>query len=249
MQYDGHVLYGLLEGEIIRVLKNVPYINKPEFTGMTVPLAEARLLAPCEPSKIVCLGLNYKTHAAEVGMPLPAEPLLFLKPSSAIIGPAEIIQLPEISARVDYEAELAVVIGRRARHVSSKDAAQYIWGYTCANDITARDLQKRDGQWTRAKSFDTFLPLGPWIETELDPADLEITLYQNGILRQRSRSSDLIFTIPELVSYISAVMTLLPGDVIITGTPSGIGPLADGDRVEVTIEGVGTLRNSVRKDN
>lgn len=248
VQYDEYVLYGLLEDEKIRVLKSVPYLNEPMFTGDTIALTETRLLAPCEPSKVVCIGLNYKTHAAEVGLPLPEEPLIFLKPPSAIIGPAEAIELPQMSSRVDYEAELAVVIGRRARYVSQQDAAQYIWGYTCANDISARDLQKRDGQWTRAKSFDTFLPLGPWIETELDPADLEITLHQNGFLRQQSRTSDLIFTVPLLVSFISRVMTLLPGDVIITGTPSGIGPLASGDHVSVTVEGVGTLVNSVRKE-
>lgn len=247
MQYEEHVLYGLLEGEKIRVLKTVSYLNKPVFTGEVVALADTRLLAPCEPSKVICIGLNYKTHAEEVGLPLPKEPLLFLKPPSAIIGPAEAIELPEISARVDYEAELAVVIGRRARRVAAQDAAQYIWGYTCANDISARDLQKSDGQWTRAKSFDTFLPLGPWIETELLPNDLAISLRQNGVLRQQSRTSDLIFSVAELVAFISAVMTLLPGDVIITGTPAGIGPLAVGDRVEVAIEGVGSLVNLVKK--
>lgn len=247
VQYNEHVLYGLLEDERIRVLKSVPYLNEPAFTGEIIALADARLLAPCEPGKIICVGLNYKSHAAEVGLSLPVEPLIFLKPASAVIGPLDAIELPAVSARVDFEAELAVVIGRRARFVVQKDTDLYIWGYTCANDVTARDLQKKDGQWTRAKSFDTFLPLGPWIETELETADLEISLRQNGSLRQHSRTSDLIFSVPLLVSFISEIMTLLPGDVIITGTPAGIGPISPGDCVEISIDGIGTLTNTVRR--
>ncbi|HMK36760.1 MAG TPA: fumarylacetoacetate hydrolase family protein [Desulfomonilaceae bacterium] len=210
-----------------------------------VVLENVRLLAPCRPSKIVAVGLNYRDHAEELHLSLPEEPLLFLKPSTSIIGPEDTIMLPPQSERVDYEAELAVVIGKQARRITSDRAKDYILGYTCLNDVTARDLQNKDGQWTRAKGFDTFCPLGPWIETNLDPSDLAISLLLNGETKQQSRTSNLIFDVFRLVEFISHIMTLMPGDVIATGTTSGIGPMKDGDTVEVRIEGIGSLINHV----
>ncbi|MGQ9780523.1 MAG: fumarylacetoacetate hydrolase family protein [Bacillota bacterium] len=214
-------------------------------TGEILAQEEARLLAPVMPSKVVAVGLNYRDHAMEMGEEIPEEPRIFLKPSTSVIGPGEAIVLPPISRRVDYEAELAVVIGRTACHVRPEEASSYILGYTCLNDVTARDLQKKDVQWTRAKSFDTFCPLGPVVETELDPRDLAIVARVNGVVRQSSRTANLIFPVPELLSFISQVMTLLPGDVIATGTPPGVGPLSPGDRVEIEIEGLGILANPV----
>jgi len=208
-------------------------------------LSEVRLLAPVSPTKVVAIGLNYRDHAEEVRLPIPEEPLLFIKPSSSIIGPQEPILMPPQSTRVDYEAELAVVIGKQARRVPSEQADEHILGYTCLNDVTARDLQKRDGQWTRAKSFDTFCPIGPWVETEVDPSDLGIELYLNGERKQASRTSMLIFPVGRLVEFVSSVMTLEPGDIIATGTTSGIGPMKPGDTVEVRIEGIGSLVNPV----
>jgi 2-keto-4-pentenoate hydratase/2-oxohepta-3-ene-1,7-dioic acid hydratase in catechol pathway len=217
----------------------------PNAASGPIGLSEARLLAPCEPSKIVAVGLNYRDHAEELNMKLPEDPLLFLKPSSSVIGPGDTIIMPRQSARVDYEAELAIVIGIEAKGVSEKDAGKFILGYTCLNDVTARDLQNKDGQWTRAKGFDTFCPLGPWIETELDPFDLKIDLLLNGQSKQSSRTSNMIFNPFKLVEFISGVMTLFPGDVIATGTTSGIGPMCDGDTVEVRIESLGSLVNRV----
>jgi len=217
----------------------------PNAASGPIELSEVRLLAPCEPSKIVAVGLNYRDHAEELNMKLPEEPLLFLKPSSSVIGPGDTIIMPSQSTRVDYEAELAIVIGLEARGVSEKDARKFILGYTCLNDVTARDLQNKDGQWTRAKGFDTFCPLGPWIETELDPSDLKIDLLLNDQSKQSSRTSNLIFNPFKLVEFISGVMTLFPGDVIATGTTSGIGPMCDGDTVEVRIESLGSLVNRV----
>ncbi|MGB9618099.1 MAG: fumarylacetoacetate hydrolase family protein [Desulfomonilaceae bacterium] len=208
-------------------------------------LGAVKLLPPCTPSKVVAIGLNYRDHAEELGLALPEEPLLFLKPPSSIIGPGETILAPPQSKRVDYEAELAVVISRTARQVKAEKAADYILGYTCLNDVTARDLQSKDGQWTRAKGFDTFCPIGPWIETDLDPSDLEISLYLNDELKQHSRTSNLIFDPFRLVEFVSHVMTLTAGDVIATGTTSGIGPMKPGDKVEVRIEGIGSLFNFV----
>jgi 2-keto-4-pentenoate hydratase/2-oxohepta-3-ene-1,7-dioic acid hydratase in catechol pathway len=204
--------------------------------------------APRPPSKIVCVGVNYRDHAKEFGKPIPKEPLLFLKPSSALIGSGEAIRLPppSVSRRVDYEGELAVVIGRRARNVSPTASGRYILGYTIMNDVTARDLQKKDGQWTRAKGFDTFAPLSSRIVAGVDPGDLEIETFVNGERRQHSRTSQLVFKVPRSVSYISRIMTLEPGDVISTGTPSGVGPLKRGDDVEVRIEKIGRLVNMVR---
>ncbi|OHE22440.1 MAG: hypothetical protein A3K40_05370, partial [Syntrophobacterales bacterium RIFOXYC2_FULL_60_23] len=209
-------------------------------------LPEVTLLAPCEPTKIVALGLNYRDHAAEFGRPIPDEPLIFMKPSTAVIGPDEDIIYPAMSRRVDYEAELAVVIGRTCRFVKPEDFRDYVLGYTCINDVTARDLQKKDGQFTRSKSFDTFAPLGPWIETAIpDPDNLMVEAYLNGERRQHGNTRDMVFPVATLVSFISQIMTLRPGDVIATGTPAGIGPMAPGDVVEIRVEGIGRLQNRV----
>jgi 2-keto-4-pentenoate hydratase/2-oxohepta-3-ene-1,7-dioic acid hydratase in catechol pathway len=219
------------------------------FTHFTVKaghvLSHVKLLPPCRPSKVVAVGLNYRDHAHEMGLAIPDEPVIFLKPATAIIGPGDTIVCPGASSRVDYEAELGIVIKDRTRGVGPDEAAGHILGYTCINDVTARDLQKKDGQWTRAKSFDTFCPVGPWIETDLDPGDLLIQAYLNGEQRQSSRTSQLIFKVNELISFISGIMTLEPGDLIITGTPAGIGPMRPGDEIEVRIEGIGSLKNQV----
>jgi 2-keto-4-pentenoate hydratase/2-oxohepta-3-ene-1,7-dioic acid hydratase in catechol pathway len=216
------------------------------FSGARYPLADVRLLAPVLPSKVVAIGRNYADHAREMGGEPPAEPVIFLKPSTSVAGPGDPIVRPaRLSQRTDFEGELAVVIGRLCRDVPPASVPEVVFGYTCANDVTARDLQARDGQWARAKGFDTFCPLGPWIETDIDPADLALTTRVNGEVRQDSRTSLLLHDVPALVSYVSAVMTLLPGDVLLTGTPAGVGPLQDGDVVSVTIEGIGTLSNRV----
>jgi len=230
--------------EDIRILRGT-FFDDPIPTGEQVPLADVRLLAPVLPSKAVCVGKNYAAHAAEFGTEVPDEPLLFLKPSTAIAGPGDPIQLLPISTRVDYEGELAVVIGRLARHVRAEDAYRYILGFTCANDVTLRDLQKMDDQWARAKGFDGSCPLGPWVETELDPIDIRVETRLNGEIRQAAQTSDMVFGVAELIEYITEFMTLLPGDVLLTGTPEGVGRLSDGDVVEVEVEGVGTLSNPV----
>jgi 2-keto-4-pentenoate hydratase/2-oxohepta-3-ene-1,7-dioic acid hydratase in catechol pathway len=217
-----------------------------QFTGARYPLADVRLLAPVLPSKVIAIGKNYADHAREMGDDPPDEPVLFLKPSTSVAGPVEAIVRPvHLSKQVHYEGELAVVIGRLCKDVPAARVPEVIFGYTCANDVTARDLQARDGQWARAKGFDTFCPLGPWMETDLDPADLELTTLVNGEVRQHSRTSLLLHDVTALVSYVSAVMTLLPGDVLLTGTPAGVGPLEDRDEVSVRIEGIGTLTNRV----
>lgn len=236
----------MLEGDVVRPLRGT-FFEEPIPIDDTVPLSEVRLLAPIIPSKVVCVGRNYVEHAEELGSEVPEEPLLFMKPSTAVIGPGDPIRLPPESRRVDHEGELAVVIGRLCRRVSEEDAFGFVLGYTCGNDVTARDLQQKDGQWTRAKGFDSFCPLGPWLETELDPSDVEIATRVNGETRQRSRTSNMIFRPPTIISYASQVMTLLPGDVILTGTPSGVGPLSPGDRVEVEVEGIGVLANEVMR--
>ena len=218
------------------------------FTGRQFRLDDIRLLAPVLPSKIVAIGKNYAEHAREMGGEPPAEPVIFLKPSTSVAGPGDPIRRPGLSERVDFEGELAVVIGRLCRDVPVSRAPEVVFGYTCANDVTARDLQRRDGQWARAKGFDTFCPLGPWIETAIDPADLDLTTTVNGEVRQQSRTSLLLHDVATLIGYVSAVMTLLPGDVLLTGTPAGVGPLKDGDEVSVTIEGIGTLTNGVTSD-
>jgi 2-keto-4-pentenoate hydratase/2-oxohepta-3-ene-1,7-dioic acid hydratase in catechol pathway len=215
------------------------------FTGRQFPLDDVRLLAPVLPSKVVAIGKNYAEHAREMGGEPPAEPVIFLKPSTSVAGPGDPIRRPALSERVDFEGELAVVIGRLCRDVPPSRVPEVVFGYTCANDVTARDLQRRDGQWARAKGFDTFCPLGPWIETAVDPADLDLTTTVNGEVRQQSRTSLLLHDVTALIGYASAVMTLLPGDVLLTGTPAGVGPLEKGDEVAVTIEGIGTLRNPV----
>lgn len=206
---------------------------------------EIKLAAPCRPSKIVCVGLNYKDHAVEMKMSTPDEPIIFIKPSTAVIGPNEKIIYPDVSSRVDYEAELAIVIKDKIKNISSDEAYKHIKGYTCFNDVTARDLQKKDGQWTRAKSFDTFACLGPWIETELDTKDLHIHAYLNGEMKQSSTTANFIFNVPYVVSFVSKIMTLLPDDVIATGTPAGIGPMHAGDEIVIEVEGIGRLRNYV----
>jgi 2-keto-4-pentenoate hydratase/2-oxohepta-3-ene-1,7-dioic acid hydratase in catechol pathway len=218
-----------------------------EFRRMEAkqPLSSVRLLAPVQPSKIICVGLNYAAHAKEHGAALPEVPLLFLKPPSTLIGPEDEIKLPPQSRQVEHEAELVAVIGVRGRWIPLEEALGYILGYTIGNDVTARDLQHRDGQWTRAKGFDTFCPIGPWIETEFDPADQVITCDVNGEMRQMSTTRDMIFNLRQLIAFASSVMTLEAGDIIMTGTPAGVGPLLPGDLVEVSIEGIGTLRNPV----
>lgn len=244
-RFGGRIATGVVEGDEIRVLQGT-FFEDPVPTGDAVPLDDVRLLAPVLPSKVVCVGKNYAEHAAEMGGEVPAEPLLFLKPSTAVIGPGDPVPFPSISERVDYEGELAVVIGRLARRVSTpQEAAAAILGYTCGNDVTLRDLQARDGQWARAKGFDGSCPLGPWIETDLEAGDAGIETRVNGEVRQSARTSQLAFGPVALIAYITRVMTLLPGDVIMTGTPSGVGPLAVGDKVEVEVEGLGTLANPV----
>jgi 2-keto-4-pentenoate hydratase/2-oxohepta-3-ene-1,7-dioic acid hydratase in catechol pathway len=242
----------VLEGEVIRGLRGSPFAHfkgpgRPAtLDGSIYQRGEVRLLAPCLPSKVVCLGLNYRSHAEETKLPIPSVPLIFLKPSTAVIGPDEEIILPRLSRRVDYEGELGVVMGRKAKDVPPGGVGDYVLGYTCVNDVSERHNQREDGQWTRAKGYDTFAPVGPCIETDVSPDDLEVETRLNGELRQSARTSDLIFGVPELISFISGVMTLLPGDVIATGTPTGIGRMNPGDVVEVTIENIGTLRNFVR---
>jgi 2-keto-4-pentenoate hydratase/2-oxohepta-3-ene-1,7-dioic acid hydratase in catechol pathway len=238
------VAYGLLDGENVRSLDGDP-CGQIKLSNDYHKLNNLKLLPPCTPSKIVALGLNYRGHAEEIKMTLPSEPLIFLKPATAVIGPEDDIVYPDSSQRVDYEGELGVVIGKAAHRLSREEALGYVLGYTCLNDVTARDLQARDQQWTRAKGFDTFAPIGPCIETELDPDNLALETRLNGELKQQTNTSDLIFPVAAIVSFVSRVMTLLPGDVIATGTPSGIGPMQPGDTVEIKIEDIGTLRNRV----
>jgi 2-keto-4-pentenoate hydratase/2-oxohepta-3-ene-1,7-dioic acid hydratase in catechol pathway len=238
------VAFGVIEGDIV-----VPIVGHPfapiERTEIGLELAELRLLAPVLPSKVVAIGRNYAAHAAEMDGDVPESPLIFLKPSTSVIAAGDAIASPPSSERVDFEGELAVVISRLCRDVPEARAMDVVLGYTCANDVTARDQQKADGQWSRAKGYDTFCPLGPWIETDLDPSDVAITTTLNGESKQASRTSLLIHKIPSLIAYITACMTLLPGDVILTGTPEGVGPMQIGDHVTVTIEGIGDLTNPV----
>ena len=242
--FDGKVRYGLWERGRIRLYEGSPFAGgRPG--RRTVSPKRANLLAPCRPSKVVAIGLNYKAHAKEMKKPLPKEPMIFLKPSTAVIGPGRPILRPPMATRVDYEAELGVVIGRRCHAVSAEEALDYVLGYTCLNDITERDMQARDIQYTRAKGFNTFCPLGPAIALDLDTSDLRVRSLVDGETRQDSRTSDLIFTVPELVAFISQVMTLNPGDVIATGTPAGVGPLKAGQVVTIELEGIGRLVNPV----
>lgn len=238
--------YGVLEDDgAIRAISTTPFLPW-EPTDERFDASQVRVLSPVLPSKVVAVGLNYKAHAEETGKGLPEEPMLFLKPSTSVIGPGETILLPAQSQRVDHEAELAVVIKTAARNVPAEDASGVILGYTCANDVTARDLQARDIQFTRAKGFDTFCPIGPHVDTDVDPSALEISCRVNGETRQKASTTDLIFSVSALVAFVSSVMTLLPGDVLLTGTPAGISPLRDGDTVEVELSGIGVLSNPVR---
>jgi 2-keto-4-pentenoate hydratase/2-oxohepta-3-ene-1,7-dioic acid hydratase in catechol pathway len=230
--------------EVALEIAEQPFV-KPSFSGKRWPLADVRLLAPVLPTKVVCIGKNYADHAKEMGGEAPADPVMFIKPSTSVIGPNAAIRLPADSSRVDFEGELAVVIGQPCKDVPAEKAASVIFGYTIGNDVTARDHQKHDGQWTRGKSHDTFCPLGPWVETSLDAADLAIRTELDGEVKQDSRTSLLLHDIPKLVEWITRVMTLLPGDVILTGTPAGVSPMAAGQNVSVTVEGIGTLTNPV----
>ena len=243
-RHGDRIATGLLQGDYVLPLRGT-FFEDPVPTGEEVPLDAVRLLAPVLPSKIVAVGRNYADHAEELGNPMPEEPMIFLKPSTSVIGPGDDIPYPGQSTRVDHEAELAVVVGRLARRVPVEEVGKFVLGYTCANDVTARDLQDRDGQWTRAKSFDGFCPLGPWVETELNPLDLAVECRVNGDTRQAGRTSQIAFGPAELIEFVSHVMTLLPGDVVLTGTPAGVGPLQVGDRVEVEVEGIGVLQNGV----
>lgn len=244
---EGDVGFGVLDGDppVVAEIAGHPF-TAPTLSGQRYPLADVRLIAPILPSKVVAIGKNYADHVREMGGDEPPpEPVIFLKPSSSVIGPDETISYPKQSERVEHEAELAVIIGRLCRDVPRDRASDVVFGYTCGNDVTARDLQRSDGQWTRAKGFDTFCPLGPWVETSLDTSDLAISASVNAQPRQSARTSQLLHDVPALISYISSVMTLIPGDVVLTGTPAGVGPLETGDEVSVSVEGVGTLTNRV----
>jgi 2-keto-4-pentenoate hydratase/2-oxohepta-3-ene-1,7-dioic acid hydratase in catechol pathway len=241
--------FGVVEGEpgaeVLAVVTGDPLYTPVQFTGERVPLDDARLLAPVIPrSKVIGVGRNYAEHAAELGNEVPAEPLIFLKPNTSVVGPGDPIVLPAASERVDYEGELAVVIGRVCRDVPRERVGEVVLGYTCANDVTARDLQKRDGQWWRAKGYDSFCPLGPYLATGIDAGDLRVTTRLDGEVVQDGRTSQMVHDVPAIVAFVSSAMTLLPGDVILTGTPAGVGPMAPGSRVEVEVEGIGVLHNT-----
>lgn len=239
--------FGILEDDrTIRAIASDPLYAGVFKEDVTVPLSEVRLLAPVIPrSKVVCVGKNYADHAAEMGGEVPSEPIIFIKPNTSVIGPDDVISWPAQSERIDHEAELAVVISKICKEVPRAKAKDVIFGYTLANDVTARDLQKKDGQWTRGKGFDTFCPLGPWIDTEFQPADQRITASVDGQLKQNAKLSEMVFDVPTIIEFVTSVMTLLPGDVILTGTPSGIGPMIANKDVIVEIEGLGALRNKV----
>jgi 2-keto-4-pentenoate hydratase/2-oxohepta-3-ene-1,7-dioic acid hydratase in catechol pathway len=250
---DGAVQYGVLENDTLRVIEG-DLFGAWRTTDMTVPLAQVKLLAPVDPPNIIAIGLNYRAHATESGAPFPERPVIFLKATTAVCGPDDAIVLPKMAPNeVDYECELGIIIGKTARHVPVETALDYVLGYTCAHDVSARDCQLRlDVQWARGKSFDTFAPIGPWIETELDPDNAPLRTRLNGVVMQESTTADLIFSCPQLISYLSECMTLLPGTVIMTGTPSGVGMarkppvyLKPGDVVEIEVDGIGTLRNTV----
>jgi len=240
--------YGwLLDDKVGEISGNIfgRYQRKEALT----PLSDVKLLAPSEPTKIVCIGRNYVEHAKELGNEVPKVPLIFMKPPSSIINPDDAIILPPQSAQVEHEGELVVVISKRGRHITAENARKHILGYTVGNDVTARDLQKADDQWTRAKGFDTFCPFGPWVDTEFDPADAVVTCRVNGQMRQMGSTRDMIFNVGVLIAFVSSVMTLEPGDLLFTGTPSGVGPLRDGDEVSVEIEGLGMIKNKVKAEN
>ena len=244
IMHAGKKVWAMIEGDAARFLDGAPF-DGISPTDETVKLSDARLLAPCEPTKIVAIGKNYYDHVSEMNDGLPEDPIIFIKPTTALNDPDGEIVCPEISARVDYEGELALVVKKKAYKVKKEDAADYILGYTCLNDVTARDLQKKDGQWTRGKGFDTFAPVGPLLTDEVNPEALSIETRLNGEVKQRSDTGKLMWKIPYLIEFITACMTLLPGDVVTTGTPAGIGPMRPGDTVEVEIEGIGILRNRI----
>lgn len=241
---DGRAVWGVLQGELVRTLTRPPF-EELCYDGETLPLEACRLLAPCEATKIVCVGKNYYDHAVEMGEGVPERPILFLKAPNTLNHPEGTVRAPAFVGRLDYEGELAFVIRRRAKDVKAEDFADYILGYTCLNDVTARDVQKGDGQWTRGKSMDGFAPIGPVVTDEVDPAALAIETRLNGAVVQRGSTSQFMTPVPQLLEFITASMTLEPGDVVTTGTPAGIGPMAPGDTVEVTIQGIGTLRNRI----
>jgi 2-keto-4-pentenoate hydratase/2-oxohepta-3-ene-1,7-dioic acid hydratase in catechol pathway len=242
---DGQPRYGWVFEEAIGPIEGSPFGDYRRLEA-ELPLESVRLLPPVTPSKIICVGRNYIDHAREHGVEVPEIPILFLKPPSSLIGHKDAIILPPQSSRVEHEAELAVVIGRRGRWIQPEQVNEYIFGYTIANDVTARDLQRRDGQWTRGKGFDTFCPVGPWIETELDPYDLLITCRVNDEIRQMASTRDMVFSIQQLIAFISSIMTLEPGDLVLTGTPGGVGPLEPGNLVTIQIEGIGEMANTVK---
>jgi len=246
MNAKNEIGYGCIEGEKIQLLDRNFLDPLSQPTKAWLALEEVTLLAPVQPSKVICVGLNYALHIKEMNHSLPEEPVIFMKPPTCVIGPDAEIIYPKISEQVDYEAELAVVIGTTIKDVTEVEAAQAIFGYTCANDVTARDLQKKDGQWTRGKSFDTFCPIGPWIVTDVDPSQLDIQLLLNGVVKQSSNTRNFMASVPKLVSFISQVMTLFPGDVVLTGTPEGVGPMLPGDEVIVKIQSIGQLRNTLK---
>lgn len=245
-QIGDECFYAEVRGDRLMRLRCAPFLSA-ELDGREYALSDARLLAPTEPSKIVCVGKNYLEHAKEFDSQVPSQPLLFLKPSTAVIGPEDAVVYPSFGTRVDYEGELAVVIGKRCHNVKAEDFADVVFGYTCLNDVTERNIQRSDPQWTRGKGFDTFCPMGPWIVTDLDPSDLAICSRLNGELRQNSRTSKMIFSIGRILEHITSCMTLLPGDVVATGTPENVAPMQPGDTIEVEIEGIGTLRNHIVK--
>ncbi len=241
---DGTAHYGWILENAVGRIEGDPF---GEFRRLETDesLEKVRLLAPVTPGKILCVGRNYVAHAREHGAEVPDLPLLFLKPPTSVIGPGDKIVLPPQSEQVEHEAELGVVIGRRGRWIAPEQAMEYISGYTIGNDVTARDLQRRDGQWTRSKGFDTFCPLGPWIQTDFDPADALVTCHVNGEMRQMASTRDMVFSVRQLIAFASSIMTLEPGDILLTGTPAGVGPLLPGDVVKAGIEGLGELENSV----
>ena len=244
-EVDGEVKYGVKKNNKIREANQSPFASDNFALGRSYDLEKINLLAPCKPGKIVCIGLNYTDHTDELGMQVPSVPKIFLKPAEAAIGPGENIVYPKMANRIDYEAELAFVVKQSCKNLSVNEANDYILGYCCFNDVTARDLQKADGQWTRAKSFDTFARFGPTIVSDVDISDLKIQLFKNGEKKQDSTTAKMIFSPAELLSFISQVMTLNPGDLIVTGSPLGVGPMQDGDESEVRIEKIGSLKNKV----
>jgi len=242
--YKKKMLWGVVKKDIVCVLTQAPF-NKISIGKKHILFKQVKLLAPAQPSKIILVGLNYTDHARELNMKIPKQPVIFLKPATSLIAPGQDIIYPEMVSRLDYEAELAIIIKKKAKNIKASKAQEYILGYSCLNDVTARDLQEKDGQWTRAKSFDTFCPVGPWIETNINPCALKIASYLNGKIKQNSCTSNFIFSVPCIVSFISQVMTLLPGDIISTGTPPGVGPMKPKDKIEIEIEGIGRLSNKV----